>query len=92
MKTDILIIGAGLTGLTTAYTLASKGKNVHVLERMERPGGQIHTYSEDGFVFESGPNTGSISNPEVVELMQELEKTSNGKCRLETAPIRRKGV
>ncbi|MBR6279081.1 MAG: protoporphyrinogen oxidase [Bacteroidales bacterium] len=86
MKTDILIIGAGLTGLTTAYTLASKGKNVHVLERMERPGGQIHTYSEDGFVFESGPNTGSISNPEVVELMQELEKTSNGKCRLETAP------
>ena len=86
MKTDILIIGAGLTGLTTAYTLASKGKNVHVLERMERPGGQIHTYSEDGFVFESGPNTGSISNPEVVELMQELEKTSNGKCHLETAP------
>ena len=54
MKTDILIIGAGLTGLTTAYTLASNGKNVHVLERMERPGGQIHTYSEDGFVFEYG--------------------------------------
>ncbi len=86
MKTDILIIGAGLTGLTTAYTLASKGKNVHILERMERPGGQILTHQEDGFTFESGPNTGSISNPEVAELFVELEKTSGGKCKLETAP------
>lgn len=86
MKTDILIIGAGLTGLTTAYTLASKGRQVHILERMDRAGGQIRTYSENGFVFESGPNTGSISTPEVAELMSELEKISNGKCRLETAP------
>ena len=85
MKTDILIIGAGLTGLTTAYTLASKGKNVQVLERMERAGGQIHTHQEDGFVYESGPNTGSISNPEVAELFIELEKVSGGKCKLETA-------
>ena len=86
MKTDILIIGAGLTGLTTAYTLASKGKNVQILERMERPGGQILTYHEDGFTFESGPNTGSISTPEVAELFAELEKISDGKCKLETAP------
>ncbi|MBR4274072.1 MAG: protoporphyrinogen oxidase [Bacteroidales bacterium] len=86
MKTDILIIGAGLTGLTTAYTLASKGKNVQILERMERPGGQILTYHDDGFTFESGPNTGSISTPEVAELFAELEKISDGKCKLETAP------
>ena len=86
MKTDILIIGAGLTGLTTAYTLTSKGKNVQILERMERPGGQILTYHEDGFTFESGPNTGSISTPEVAELFAELEKISDGKCKLETAP------
>lgn len=86
MKTDILIIGAGLTGLTTAYTLASKGKNVQILERMDRPGGQILTHQEDGFTFESGPNTGSISNPEVAELFVELEKISGGKCKLETAP------
>ncbi|MBQ5576554.1 MAG: protoporphyrinogen oxidase [Bacteroidales bacterium] len=86
MKTDILIIGAGLTGLTTAYTLASRGKNVQILERMERPGGQILTYHEDGFTFESGPNTGSISTPEVAELFAELEKISDGKCKLETAP------
>ena len=36
MKTDILIIGAGLTGLTTAYTLVRKGCQVMVLEQMDR--------------------------------------------------------
>ena len=86
MKTDIIVIGAGLTGLTTAYTLSRKGREVMVLERMDVPGGQIQTHSEGGFVFESGPNTGTISNPEVAELMSDLEETSGGKCRLETAP------
>ena len=86
MKTDILIIGAGLTGLTVGYTLARRGRQVTVLERMDVAGGQIQTHSEQGFVFESGPNTGTVSNPEVAELMADLEKTSGGKCRLETAP------
>lgn len=86
MKTDILIIGAGLTGLTTAYTLARRGRQVTVLEQMDRAGGQIQTHREQGFVFESGPNTGTVSNPEVAELMADLEQTSGGKCRMETAP------
>lgn len=86
MNTDILVIGAGLTGLTTAYTLARKGRDVLVLEQMDKPGGQIQTHAEDGFVFESGPNTGTVSTPEVAELMADLEVVSNGACRLETAP------
>ena len=36
MTTDIVVIGAGLTGLTTAYTLARKGREVTVLERMDK--------------------------------------------------------
>jgi len=86
MNTDIVVIGAGLTGLTTAYTLARKGCKVTVIESSDRAGGQIHTHREGGFVFESGPNTGTVSNPEVAELMADLEKTSGGKCRIETAP------
>ena len=86
MKTEIMIIGAGLTGLTTAYLLARKGREVMVVEQMDKAGGQIQTHHEGGFTFESGPNTGTISNPEVAELMADLELTSGGKCRLETAP------
>lgn len=86
MKTDVIIIGAGLTGLTTAYWLKRKGLHVTVVEQRSEVGGQIKTYTEQGFTFESGPNTGTISEPEVAELMADLEKTSNGKCRMETAP------
>ena len=86
MTTDIVIVGAGLTGLTTAYLLARKGREVMVVEQMDKIGGQIQTYREGNFVYESGPNTGTISNPEVAELMADLEQTSGGKCMLETAP------
>lgn len=79
--TDILIIGAGLTGLTTAFHLSRSGKQVHILERADRVGGQIHTFREEGFVFESGPNTGVVSYPEVAELFAALSPA----CQLETA-------
>ncbi len=86
MDTDIVVIGAGLTGLTTAYTLTRKRRNVMVVEKMDHPGGQIQTHRAGGFTFESGPNTGTVSCPEVAELMADLEETSGGQCRMETAP------
>lgn len=78
---NIVVIGAGLTGLTTAFHLTRKGKKVHVLEKSNRTGGQIHTFREEGFVFESGPNTGVVSYPEVAELFAALAPA----CELETA-------
>lgn len=77
----IIIIGAGLTGLTTAFWLSRKGADVHILERSDRVGGQIRTFREAGFTFESGPNTGVVSYPEVAELFAALSPS----CRLETA-------
>ena len=55
---DTVIIGAGLTGLSTAFNLKNAGRDVLVLEKQNRIGGQIRTYTENGFTFESGPNTG----------------------------------
>ncbi len=78
---DIVIIGAGLTGLTTAFHLIRKGKSVHILEKSERTGGQIRTFHEEGFIFESGPNTGVVSYPEIAELFDLLSPD----CQLETA-------
>ena len=42
-NTDILVIGAGLTGLTTAFRLTRGGKKVNILEFINRVGGQ-NTY------------------------------------------------
>lgn len=78
---DIVVVGAGLTGLSTAFNLRQKGRDVLVLEKENRIGGQIRTHREDGFTFESGPNTGVVSFPEVTELFQNLE----GRCEMETA-------
>ncbi len=78
---EIVVIGAGLTGLSTAFHLHRQGSDVVILEKADRVGGQIHTYHENGFTFESGPNTGVVSFPEVAELFQLLE----GSCQLEIA-------
>jgi oxygen-dependent protoporphyrinogen oxidase len=77
----IVIIGAGLTGLTTAYYLAKRGKKILVIEKNDKVGGQIRTLQQDGFIFETGPNTGSMSYPEVAELFAELSPA----CELEVA-------
>lgn len=69
---DIIVVGAGLTGLTLAHKLRQRGADVLVLERTARAGGQIHSYQREGFIYESGPNTGIISSPEVAELFDDF--------------------
>lgn len=78
---DVCVIGAGLTGLTTAFLLKRKGKEVVVIEKQPRIGGQIHTQQVGNYIMESGPNTGSVSFPEVAELFEALSKG----CSMETA-------
>jgi len=80
-ETNIAIIGAGLTGLTTAFYLKKYGFNIHVFEKADRVGGVIRSHKENGFVFESGPNTGSLSRVEAAELFEDLRND----CTLEVA-------
>ena len=81
MKVDVAVIGAGLTGLTTGFHLTKRRKKIVILEKSHRVGGQIHSFEKDGFVYESGPNTGVVSYPEVAELFQAL----GDNCELEIA-------
>lgn len=78
---DVVLIGAGLTGLTAAFYLHKQGKRVAVIEKENRIGGQIESLHHKGFIFEKGPNTGVLSYPEVAELFQDLSPL----CELETA-------
>jgi monoamine oxidase len=48
-KSDILIIGAGATGLMAGYQLAKKGKKITLLEARNRTGGRIHTIENESF-------------------------------------------
>ena len=77
----VAVIGAGLTGLTTAFYLKKAGIDVRVFEKADCAGGVIQTHHENGFTFESGPNTGVLGQPEAVELFENLK----GDCELEVA-------
>lgn len=53
---NVIVIGAGLGGLTAAARLAVKGHAVTVLERSSIVGGKVGRYERDGFVFDTGPS------------------------------------
>jgi oxygen-dependent protoporphyrinogen oxidase len=81
VKTEVVIIGAGLTGLTMALYLKKAGIDFKIIDKSGKTGGVIQTISEKGFVYETGPNTGVVSSPEMAELFEDLA----GKCELEVA-------
>ncbi|MFC2126224.1 phytoene desaturase family protein [Bacteroidota bacterium] len=54
MKSDIIIIGGGLGGLTAGAKLAKEGKKVLLIEQHDRPGGCATTFKRKSFTFEVG--------------------------------------
>jgi len=51
---DVLVIGAGMSGLAAAIRVALSGKSVLVLEKHEAPGGLNSFYRQEGRVFDVG--------------------------------------
>ncbi|WP_367155396.1 phytoene desaturase family protein [Methylomonas sp. HYX-M1] len=51
---DVVVIGAGIGGLSCAALLAKAGKSVLVVERHDRPGGYAHGFKRRGFHFDAG--------------------------------------
>ncbi len=68
----VAIIGAGITGLVIAFQLKKKGIPFTVFEKKNRSGGVIHTLSKEGFVYETGPVSGVISNPETASFFESI--------------------
>ncbi len=54
MHYDVIIIGAGLGGLTAGAKLAKEGKRVLLLEQHDRPGGCATTFRRKDFIMEVG--------------------------------------
>ncbi len=69
---DVLIIGAGLTGLTLAYFLKEKGISVNILEGRDRTGGRILTMDENQTPVEMGATWISKQHTELLELLAQL--------------------
>jgi UDP-galactopyranose mutase len=58
MTADVIVVGAGISGLSLAWRAARDGRKVVVLERAARVGGCFHSHrTPDGFWFEMGAHT-----------------------------------
>lgn len=71
MQTDVLIIGAGASGLAAAYELVKAGQKVTVLEARNRIGGRIHTIPTEEGHLELGAEFIHGDLPLTLGLLQE---------------------
>lgn len=76
----IVIVGAGMAGLTAAAYLARENYDVLVVDKNDRVGGLVSTFENNGFFFDSGPrafvNSG-IVKPMLKDLGIEWDFTQN---------------
>ena len=68
MGKKVIVIGAGLAGLSAAITLESEGASVTVLESSDRPGGRVTSDVIDGFVCDRGFQLINANYPEIKRL------------------------
>ena len=54
IETDVVIIGAGVAGLSAAHRLRQRGVEVAVLEARDRVGGRVKSDLSNGFLIEVG--------------------------------------
>src|SRR5574344_1666924 len=56
MNRSVLIVGAGLGGLSTGLRLASRGYQVTFVEKTDQAGGRLNRLKKEGFTFDMGPS------------------------------------
>lgn len=84
MKTKkIIVIGAGIGGITAATHLARHGFQVTVLEKNDRPGGRCDRITRDGHQFDTGPTL------LVMPLLYEAEFSALGTSMHEVLDLQR---
>jgi oxygen-dependent protoporphyrinogen oxidase len=69
---DVVVVGAGISGLAAAHALHRAGHDTVVLERASAPGGRIQSERRDGFLVEHGPNSLVAPAPAAEALIERL--------------------
>jgi protoporphyrinogen/coproporphyrinogen III oxidase len=70
-RVQALVVGAGISGLTTGFALQKAGITTLVVEACPRPGGVIQSIWRDGYLLECGPQSFS-GNASVTSLCRDL--------------------
>lgn len=70
--TSVVVIGAGLSGLTAAHRLRQGGASVTVLEAGTRPGGRVATETRGRYVVDTGPDALTAGYSSYLRLVRDL--------------------
>ena len=62
---EVVVVGAGLAGLSAALRLAGAGRKVTILEREAVPGGRNGLLKKSGYSFDTGPTV--LTMPSLIE-------------------------
>lgn len=74
VRTDVIIIGAGLTGLTLGYLLGKSEIAFKIIEARDRPGGRIHTLrNPEHTEIEMGATWLGTKHSALLQLLEELD-------------------
>jgi len=68
----IVVVGAGVAGLTLGYLLSRAGKSVLIVEQEPVVGGLARSYHYDDFHFDIGPHRFHTEHPEVLAFIREV--------------------
>ena len=71
-QVDLVVVGAGISGLGAGVRALAAGRDVVVLEGSGRAGGVIESRRHDGYLFDTGPNSTLGNRPGVKEWVAEL--------------------
>jgi oxygen-dependent protoporphyrinogen oxidase len=71
-RTDVAIVGGGISGLATAWDLAREGVPFRLLESSDRFGGRIVTERASDFLVERGPDSLLAQKPAALALCRDL--------------------
>lgn len=79
-KNKVVIVGAGMAGLTAGAYLSKEKYDVLILEKNDRTGGLVNSFTREGFSFDTGPrafvNSGMVK-PILKDLGIEWETVDN---------------
>ena len=67
-SSDVLIVGAGLAGLSAAIQLQDAGRSVTLLEASDRAGGRVASDHIDGYICDRGFQLINAKYPALIEL------------------------
>ncbi len=85
----ICIIGAGITGLATAWQLKQTGHEVTVLEAADSVGGAMRSVQRDGYLAEEGPNSIQLGSAEIEAFFNSIPGLSEQIIEAEPAANKR---